>query len=158
MPRPATICYSTLTRCCPHPRWSTCWGSCRTILTPGYLGRGSYSKMAALTWPVGAASRRRKSRSIVSRDCRRLFPRSRRFGQYNLTYLDPSVTAEVDSVVGAFMLVRAEAIQAAGLLDESFFMYGEDLDWAYRIKAAGWRVYYNADVTVLHCKRAASRA
>lgn len=87
----------------------------------------------------------------------KLFPRSRRFGRYNLTYLDPDEVAEVDSVVGAFMLVRAEALRQVGLLDESFFMYGEDLDWAYRIKKAGWKVYYNSQVTVLHYKRAASR-
>ncbi len=86
-----------------------------------------------------------------------LFPRSHRFGRYNLTYLDPNVTNEVDSVVGAFMLVRREAIRQAGLLDESFFMYGEDLDWAKRIKDAGWQVWYNAAVTVLHIKEAASR-
>ncbi len=55
------------------------------------------------------------------------------------------------------MLVRAEALKEVGLLDESFFMYGEDLDWAYRIKKAGWKVYYYPQVTVLHYKRAASR-
>jgi N-acetylglucosaminyl-diphospho-decaprenol L-rhamnosyltransferase len=87
----------------------------------------------------------------------KLFPRSKRFGRYNLTYLDPDEVAEVDSVVGAFMLVRAEALKQVGLLDESFFMYGEDLDWAYRIKKVGWKVYYNPEVTVLHYKRAASR-
>jgi N-acetylglucosaminyl-diphospho-decaprenol L-rhamnosyltransferase len=87
----------------------------------------------------------------------KLFPKSRRFGRYNLTYLDPDEVAEVDSVVGAFMLVRAEALKQVGLLDESFFMYGEDLDWAYRIKKVGWKVYYNPEVTVLHYKRAASR-
>jgi len=87
----------------------------------------------------------------------KLFPKSPRFGQYNLTYLDPDVTTEVDSVVGAFMMVRSDSIQQVGLLDEGFFMYGEDLDWAYRIKQAGWKVYYNADVTVLHYKRAASK-
>jgi len=87
----------------------------------------------------------------------RLFPRSRRFGRYNLTCLDPNLISEVDSVVGAFMLVRAEAIAQAGLMDSQFFMYGEDLDWAYRIKAAGWKVYYNPGVKVLHVKRAASR-
>ena len=86
----------------------------------------------------------------------KLFPKSRRFGRYNLTYLDPDEVTEVDSVVGAFMLVRGEAIQQVGLLDESFFMYGEDLDWAYRIKQAGWKIYYNPQVTVLHYKRAAS--
>ncbi len=87
----------------------------------------------------------------------RIFPRSRRFGQYNLTYLDPDQVAEVDSVVGAFMLVRSKAVAQAGLMDEQFFMYGEDLDWAYRIKSAGWKIYYNPAVTVLHVKRAASR-
>ena len=87
----------------------------------------------------------------------KFFPRSKRFGRYNLTYLDPDKVAEVDSVVGAFMLVRTKALRQVGLLDESFFMYGEDLDWAYRIKKAGWKVYYNPWVTVLHYKRAASR-
>jgi len=87
----------------------------------------------------------------------KLFPRSRRFGRYNLTYLDPDIETEVDSVVGAFMLIRREAIQRVGLFDETFFMYGEDLDWAYRIKQAGWKVMYNPRVQVTHVKRAASR-
>jgi hypothetical protein len=87
----------------------------------------------------------------------RLFPRSERFGRYNLTYLDPDQVAEVGSVVGAFMLVRAAAILQAGLMDGQFFMYGEDLDWAYRIQAAGWKIYYNPAVVVRHVKRAASR-
>jgi len=87
----------------------------------------------------------------------RLFPHHHRFGQYNLTYLDPNQLTEVDSVVGAFMLVRGKAIRDVGLMDETFFMYGEDLDWAYRIKAAGWRIYYNPAVTVLHVKKASTR-
>jgi N-acetylglucosaminyl-diphospho-decaprenol L-rhamnosyltransferase len=87
----------------------------------------------------------------------KLFPASPRFGRYNLTYLDPEQVTEVDSVVGAFMMVRREAIIQVGLLDETFFMYGEDLDWAFRLKARGWKVYYNPAVTVLHVKRAASR-
>jgi GT2 family glycosyltransferase len=87
----------------------------------------------------------------------KLFPRSRRFGRYNLTYLDPDLPAEVDSVVGACMLVRRAAIEQAGLLDEQFFMYGEDLDWAYRMKQAGWRILYNPGVTVLHRKGESSR-
>lgn len=87
----------------------------------------------------------------------KLFPRSRRFGQYNLTFLPEDEEAEVDSVVGAFMMVRRQAIQAAGLMDESFFMYGEDLDWAYRIKQQGWKVLYYPHVQVLHHKGAASR-
>jgi GT2 family glycosyltransferase len=87
----------------------------------------------------------------------RLWPRHPRFGRYNMTFLDADQETEVDSVMGAFMLVRREAIEQAGLMDERFFMYGEDLDWAYRIKQAGWKVYYNPRVAVRHVKRAASR-
>jgi hypothetical protein len=87
----------------------------------------------------------------------KLFPRSRRFARYNLTYLDEHQLAEVDSVVGACMLVRREAMEQAGLLDEDFFMYGEDLDWAFRIKQHGWKVYYNPATTVLHYKRESAK-
>jgi len=86
----------------------------------------------------------------------RLFPRSRRFAAYNMTYLDPDVETEVDSVVGACMMVRATVVREVGLLDESFFMYGEDLDWAYRIKQYGWKIVYYPAVIVYHHKRAAS--
>ncbi len=86
----------------------------------------------------------------------KLFPKSRRFARYNLTFLDEDEVADVDSVVGAFMMVRREVIDRVGQLDESFFMYGEDLDWCKRIKEAGWRVTYYPLVTVLHIKRAAS--
>ncbi len=87
----------------------------------------------------------------------KLFPKSKRFGRYNMTYLDEDAEAEVDSVVGAFMMLRAAVIDAVGLLDERFFMYGEDLDWAFRAKAAGWKVMYAPHVHIQHVKRAASR-
>jgi GT2 family glycosyltransferase len=87
----------------------------------------------------------------------KLFPDSERFAQYNLTFLPEDEEAEVDSVVGAFMLVRREAIEGAGLLDEAFFMHGEDLDWAFRIKQQGWKIWYYPAVQVLHHKGAASR-
>lgn len=87
----------------------------------------------------------------------RLFPHSRRFGRYNVTYLSPDVTAEVDSVVGAFMLIRSEVLIQIGLLDERYFMYAEDLDFCYRAKQHGWQVWYNADVVVLHYKGESSR-
>ncbi len=87
----------------------------------------------------------------------KLFPHSPLFGRYNMTFVDPDKLIEVDSVVGAFMLVRREAIAQVGLLDETYFMYGEDLDWAYQIKAKGWKIYYNPAVTITHVKRAASR-
>lgn len=87
----------------------------------------------------------------------RIFPRSPQFARYNMTYLPVDEEAEVDSVVGAYMQVRREAIAAVGLLDETFFMYGEDIDWAFRIKGAGWRVLYHPQVVVTHVKRAASK-
>jgi N-acetylglucosaminyl-diphospho-decaprenol L-rhamnosyltransferase len=87
----------------------------------------------------------------------KLFPYHHIFGRYNMTYANPDDLLEVDSVVGAFMMVRREAIAQAGLLDETYFMYGEDLDWAYQIKAKGWKIYYNPAVTVTHLKRASSR-
>jgi GT2 family glycosyltransferase len=87
----------------------------------------------------------------------RLFPRSRRFNAYNLGYLPEEAVYPVDSVVGAYMQVRGEAVRRVGLLDEAYFMYGEDLDWAKRIKTAGWEVWYNGEVEVTHVKEASSR-
>ena len=87
----------------------------------------------------------------------KLFPKNERFGRYNMTFADENEELEVDSVVGAYMQVRKEAITAVGLLDEIFFMYGEDLDWAYRITRAGYKVWYYPKVVVHHIKRAASR-
>jgi len=87
----------------------------------------------------------------------RLFPSSPICGRYNLTYLDENDQADVDALVGAFMLLRGKALVEAGILDESFFMYGEDLDLCYRIRQQGWRIVYYPQVTVLHLKGASSR-
>lgn len=87
----------------------------------------------------------------------RRFPDSPRLARYNLTYLDEHETSEVDSVMGAFMLVRLRAILHAGMLDDGFFFYGEDLDWAFRIKAHGWKVIYLPTALVHHLKGATSR-
>jgi len=87
----------------------------------------------------------------------RMFPNSPVFGRYNMTYLPEDQLTEVDSVVGAFMLVRTSAIDKVGMLDETFWMYGEDLDWAKRIKDAGWKIVYNPIRKVKHVKRASSR-
>jgi N-acetylglucosaminyl-diphospho-decaprenol L-rhamnosyltransferase len=87
----------------------------------------------------------------------RLFPRSPRLARYNLTYLDEDAEADVDALVGAFMLIRREALEGAGLLDEAFFMYGEDLDLCYRIRQGGWRIVYHPQVRVLHIKGASTR-
>ena len=87
----------------------------------------------------------------------RLFPGSRRFGRYNLTFVDPDLPIEVDSVCGACMLLRREVLERIGLLDERFFMYGEDLDWCLRAREAGWTVRYEPSVVVQHQHGAASR-
>lgn len=87
----------------------------------------------------------------------RLFPHSRRFNAYNMEFWAEDAVHPVDSVVGAFMLLRRAAVAQTGLLDEAFFMYGEDLDWAKRIKDAGWEVWYNGQVEITHVKEAASR-
>jgi len=87
----------------------------------------------------------------------RLFPQSMRFNAYNLSYLPEDAVHPVDSVVGAYMQVRTQAILEVGLLDEAYFMYGEDLDWAKRIKSAGWEVWYNGQVEITHVKEASSR-
>ncbi|MBI4707587.1 MAG: glycosyltransferase family 2 protein [Candidatus Omnitrophica bacterium] len=87
----------------------------------------------------------------------RKFPKNRILGHYNLTFLDPNETTEVDAVAGAFLLARRVAIDKVGLLDETFFMYGEDIDWCYRFKLNGWRVIYYPKVVVTHYKGETSK-
>lgn len=85
-----------------------------------------------------------------------LFPNSPRFGRYNLSFLPVDRQADVDALVGAAMLVRGSVLREVGPLDEAFFMYGEDLDWCYRIHSYGWRIVYYPQAVILHHKRAAS--
>jgi GT2 family glycosyltransferase len=87
----------------------------------------------------------------------KLLPNNKLVSRYNLTFLGEDETAEVDSVMGAYMLVRGRVLEQAGLFDERFFMYGEDLDLAFRIKERGWKVFYYPAVHVLHHKGASSR-
>lgn len=86
----------------------------------------------------------------------RLFPRSRLFGRYHLTFEDLNTAHEIDAPSGCFFLVRRSVIEVVGLLDETFFMYGEDVDWAVRIKQAGWKVIYYPGVSITHLKGVAS--
>ncbi len=81
-----------------------------------------------------------------------LFPNSRKYGQYHLTYLDKEENHEVDILSGAFMLLRKTVIDKIGLLDETFFMYGEDIDLSYRIQKAGFKNYYFAGTSIIHYK------
>ncbi len=81
-----------------------------------------------------------------------IFLRSRRFGKYHLGYLDEDQTHEVEILSGAFMLLRKEALNKVGLLDETFFMYGEDIDLSYRLIKGGYKNYYFADTSIIHYK------
>lgn len=82
----------------------------------------------------------------------RLFPNSRVMARYNLTYEDPEKPHEVDAVSGAFLMIRRKAVEDIGLLDERFFMYGEELDWCLRAKRAGWAVMYYPLARIVHYK------
>ncbi|MBN1925956.1 MAG: glycosyltransferase, partial [Prolixibacteraceae bacterium] len=81
-----------------------------------------------------------------------VFPKSKVFGRYHLSYLDENQIHEVDVLAGAFMLMRKEALEKAGLLDETFFMYGEDIDLSYRITKSGYKNYYYPGTTIIHYK------
>jgi GT2 family glycosyltransferase/lipopolysaccharide/colanic/teichoic acid biosynthesis glycosyltransferase len=82
----------------------------------------------------------------------RLFPKSRWFGRYNLTYLPEDETAEVEAISGSFMAVRREALAKVGMLDEAFFLYGEDLDWCFRMRQSGWKIHYFPGTQIVHFK------
>ncbi len=81
-----------------------------------------------------------------------LFPRSKKFGQYHLGYLDEFKTHKIQILSGAFMLMRNDALKKVGLLDESFFMYGEDIDLSYRIIKGGYTNYYFPETRIIHYK------
>lgn len=82
----------------------------------------------------------------------RMFPKSKRFGQYHQTYRFTKSIHDIDACSGAAMLVRNDALTKVGLLDERFFMYAEDIDWCKRFREAGYRVVYHPEVTLIHHK------
>lgn len=82
----------------------------------------------------------------------RLFSRSRWLAQYNRTFEDPDQPGEIDAGTAAAMCFRRDALEAVGFFDESFFMYGEDLDLCFRLKARGGRIYYVPAAVILHYK------
>lgn len=86
----------------------------------------------------------------------KLFPYSKHYGGYSLKYLDASTIHQVDILAGAFMMVRKEAVDKVGYLDEHFFMYGEDIDWSYRFTLAGYSNYYFPE-PILHYKGESTR-
>ncbi|AEH46352.1 glycosyltransferase family 2 protein [Parageobacillus thermoglucosidasius] len=119
---------------------------CKVLLPNGKLDRACHrgfpTPMASFYYLVGLS---------------KLFPKSPRFNQYHLGYMNLDEPHPIDCLVGAFMLVRREVIEQVGLLDEDFFMYGEDIDWCYRIKQAGWEIYYCPFTSIIHYKGASSK-
>ena len=87
----------------------------------------------------------------------KLFPHSKIVGSYNLTYISDTEEQSIDSCSGAFLLIRRSVIEYIGLLDETFFMYGEDIDWCYRVKQAGFLVWYYPKAIVYHYKGSSSK-
>ena len=89
----------------------------------------------------------------------RLFhiPTKSKDDNYNLTNLPDDEVYEIDCLTGAFMFMRNDALKQAGLLDETFFMYGEDIDLCYRIKHAGWKIVYYGRSSITHLKGASSK-
>ena len=81
-----------------------------------------------------------------------VLPRSRTFGRYHLGFLDKDQTHQVDVLSGAFMLLRSAALDQVGLLDEDYFMYGEDIDLSYRLTRGGWKNYYFPGARIIHYK------
>lgn len=99
--------------------------------------RGFPSPWASLTYFIGLE---------------KLFPSSRIFGQYHQGYLPMGEIHDIDCISGAFFWVRREVIDQVGPLDEAFFMYGEDIDWCFRIREAGWKIQFYPQVSTLHKK------
>lgn len=81
-----------------------------------------------------------------------LFPKSHLFSRYYLSHIDCNETSAAEVIAGAFMFIRKEALEKAGLPDEDFFMYGEDIDLSYRIMKAGYQNYYFPEVQIIHFK------
>lgn len=109
----------------------------------------------------------------LDRDCRRhfpspwrafchftglskIFPGSKIFDQYYMGYLSPNTEHEVDACAGAFMFIRKSKMDKVGLFDEDFFFYGEDLDWCWRFREAGYKIVYTPITKIIHYKGVSS--
>ena len=82
----------------------------------------------------------------------KLFPNSKKFGKYHLSYLNENEINEIEVISGAFMLLRKSVLDKIGFLDETFFMYGEDIDLSFRIAKAGYKNYYFPNTQIIHYK------
>ncbi len=114
-------------------------------------GSGAFLKESKRSFPAPLTS------AFKLAGLARLAPRSKTFSRYHLGHLDEAQNHEVDVLAGAFMMVRRAVLDEVGLFDETFFMYGEDVDLSYRIQKAGYKNYYIADTTIIHFKGESTR-
>lgn len=87
----------------------------------------------------------------------KLFPHSKPFSRYHLGHLNENENNEIDVLAGAFMMIKKEVLDKVGSFDETFFMYGEDVDLSYRIQNAGYKNYYFAGSSIIHFKGESTR-
>lgn len=120
---------------------------------------------------VGACGCRvRLENGDLDKACKRTFPNIKnsffklfhipnkgKDNNYNLIMLPDDEVYEIDCLTGAFMFIRNKALEKVGLLDEAFFMYGEDIDLCYRIKQAGWKIVYYGKSSITHFKGSSSK-
>ena len=114
-------------------------------------GEGEFLKESKRGFPSPATSFFKISGLI------RLFPHNKKVGAYYMGHLDDDTVNEVDVLPGAFLMISRQALDKTGLLDESYFMYGEDIDFSWRIKLAGYKNYYLPSTRILHYKGESTR-
>jgi GT2 family glycosyltransferase len=121
--------------------------TCKLILGNGQIDpachRGFPTPWAAITYFLGFE---------------KIFPKSKLFGRYHLGYLDIQTVHEIDSPSGAFFMIRRNVIEKVGMLDDDYFMYAEDIDWAYRIRQNGYSIWYNPSTYITHYKKQSGRS
>lgn len=80
----------------------------------------------------------------------RIFPRSRFFGRERMTWWDFDQSREVETVSGSCSFVRKQAIDEVGMMDERYFVYGDDPDWCFRFREKGWKILFTPDPNIIH--------
>ena len=114
-------------------------------------GKGNYLRESKRGFPTPAAS------FYKIAGLTRLFPHSRRFAAYYMGHLGDDDINEIEIMPGAFLMLRKEVFEKTGGLDESYFMYGEDIDFSWRIRLAGWKNYYLPTTHIIHYKGESTR-
>ncbi|MBR1799039.1 MAG: glycosyltransferase [Bacteroidales bacterium] len=124
-----------------------CGGLCVKMID----GKGNYMKESKRGFPTPSAA----FCKIVGLTS--LFPHSRRMAAYYMGHLPANEVNKIDIMPGAYMMIRREVYDKIGGLDEQYFMYGEDVDYSWRIKQAGYENYYLPEPHIIHYKGESTR-